>query len=116
MEHHHGQWTGIKDVAVGALAGGLIGGLAVPKHRAIAATLLAAVGAFKGMVLALMTMFLKEGEPSSQDEILVYYTDRIAAVRSFLSPTSGSTACCADEVPRHEFRQKPHITRAPAIM
>jgi uncharacterized protein YcfJ len=74
MEHHHGDWRGIKDVAIGALAGGLIGGLAVPKHRAIAATILAAVGAWNGLVLAVMTMLLKEGaDTSSQDEILVYY-------------------------------------------
>ena len=87
MEHHHADWRGTKDVAIGALAGGLIGGLAVPKHRAIAATLLAAVGAFKGMVLAVMTIMLKEGDPPVQDEILVYYTDKTASlVRSPTSP------------------------------
>ena len=78
MEHLHGEWTGIKEVAAGAVIGGLIGGLAVPKHRVIAATVLAAVGAFKGMVLAVMTLMLKEGgDTTTQDETLVYYSDKV---------------------------------------
>jgi len=77
MEHHHGQWTGIKDVAVGALAGGVIGGLAAPKHRALAATALAAVGAVAGLVLAAMTMILKEVNSASVDEVLVYYKELV---------------------------------------
>jgi hypothetical protein len=76
MEHHHGQWNGVKEVAIGASAGGLIGGLAFPTHRALAAIAFAAVGAVKGLMLAVMGMFLKEGNLPWQDEILVYHTDR----------------------------------------
>ena len=82
MKHAHTDWTGIGDVGVGALAGGIIGGLAVPKHRVIAGTLLAAAGAFVGLVHAVVNMFVEEGNNfgGKLDEVLVYYTDRIAAV------------------------------------
>ena len=76
MNHYHGDWKGIGDVVVGGVVGGLIGGLAVRKHRVIAVTALAAVGAFVGLVNAVMNLFVEPSDPPKQDEVLVYYTDR----------------------------------------
>ncbi len=83
LQHVHTDWTGIGDVATGALVGGLIGGLGVPKHRWIAGTLLTAAGAFTGLVVAVLKMFTnaENVNPPKQDEILLYYTDRIAMLR-----------------------------------
>jgi uncharacterized protein YcfJ len=83
MQHDHTDvdWTAIKDVAVGGVVGGVIGGLAVPKHRVISGSLLAGVGAFMGLVFTVITMFHDEKRNISTgtDEILVYYSDRVAA-------------------------------------
>jgi hypothetical protein len=82
MQHTHTDWTGIGDVAGGAIVGGFLGGLAVPQHRVIAGTLMAGVGAFTGVVVAIVKMFDPDSNIGSpkQDEIIVYYSDRVATV------------------------------------
>jgi hypothetical protein len=81
IRHAHGDWYGIKEVVGGAVVGGLLGGLAVSKHKVIAGTVLAVAGAFTGLVLAVMTMFHDEKANTlpQVDEVLVYYSDRVAA-------------------------------------
>ena len=81
IRHAHGDWYGIQEVVAGAVVGGLVSGLAVPKHKVIAGTVLAVAGAFTGLVLAVMTMFHDENANTlpQVDEVLVYYTNRVAA-------------------------------------